>query len=137
MLPLVLVDDVANGLVLAMETEGIEGRSYNLIDKPMLSARDYVAAVERLAAIRITTQGTPIWKFFLDDFSKWPVKWLVGHPDGGRIPSYFDWESRTQKAYFDCSRTRAELGWSPISDPEKMVTLGIDSSLASWLAARE
>ena len=137
MLPLVLVDDVANGLVLAMETEGIEGRSYNLIDKPMLSARDYVAAVERLAAIRITTQGTPIWKFFLDDFSKWPVKWLVGHPDGGRIPSYFDWESRTQKAYFDCSRTRAELGWSPISDPEKMVTLGIGSSLASWLAARE
>ena len=32
---------------------------------------------------------------------KWPVKVLVGHPDAQRVPSYSDWESRTQKAVFD------------------------------------
>lgn len=135
-LPLVLVDDVASGLVLAMETPDIEGRSYNLIDAPMLTARDYIAAVERLAGFRIDIHATPIWKFFLDDFAKWPVKRLVGHPDGVRVPSYYDWESRTQKAFFDCSRTREELGWAPISDPEKMATEGIGGSLTAWLAAR-
>lgn len=136
LLPLVLVDDVASGLVLAMETPGIEGRSYNLIDAPLMSARDYIAAVERLAGYRIETLTTPIWKYFLGDFVKWPIKRLVGHPDGARVPSYHDWESRTQKALFDCMRTREELGWAPISDAEKMLTLGVGGSLAAWLAAR-
>ena len=48
----------------------------------------------------------PIWKFYLADLTKWVVKVLVKHPDGARIPSFSDWESRTQKAYFDCSRAR-------------------------------
>ena len=52
MLPLVLVSDVATGLVRAMEVQGIEGRSYNLVDVPMLSARDYIAELERLAGSR-------------------------------------------------------------------------------------
>ncbi|WP_373488550.1 NAD-dependent epimerase/dehydratase family protein, partial [Blastomonas sp.] len=136
MLPLVLVDDVAQAMVLAMETPGIEGRSYNLIDAPMLSARDYIAAVERLAGYHVDIHTTPIWKFYLDDLAKWPVKRLVGHPDGTRMPSYHDWESRTQKAEFDCTATREELGWTPISDPQKMVTQGVGGSLAAWLAAR-
>jgi nucleoside-diphosphate-sugar epimerase/predicted dehydrogenase len=134
-LPLVLVDDVAAGLVQAMEVPGIEGRSYNLIDRPMLSARDYLAGLERLGGFKIEIHRRPIWRFWLGDVAKWPVKLAVQHPDASRIPSYSDWESRTQKAVFDSSRTREELGWSPISDPERMVSEGIGGSLASWLAA--
>ena len=52
------------------------------------------------------------------------------------MPSYADWESRTQKAVFDTTGTREELGWTPISDPERMVDEGIGGSLAAWLAAR-
>jgi predicted dehydrogenase/nucleoside-diphosphate-sugar epimerase len=135
-LPLVLVDDVAAGLVRAMEVPGIEGRSYNLIDRPMLSARDYIAGLERTGGFRIDTRPGSIWRFYLGDLLKWPVKLAVGHPDAQRVPSYSDWESRTQKAVFDCSRTREELGWSPISDPDRMVADGIGGSLAAWLAAR-
>jgi nucleoside-diphosphate-sugar epimerase/predicted dehydrogenase len=135
-LPLVLVDDVAAGLVRAMEVPGIEGRSYNLIDAPMLSARDYIAALERLGGFKVDVHRRPIWRFYLADLVKWPVKLAVGHPDGSRIPSYSDWESRTQKAHFDSSRTREELRWAPISDPERMVTEGIGGSLAAWAAAR-
>ena len=36
-LPLVLVDDVAAALVRGLECEGVEGRSYNLVDAPLLS----------------------------------------------------------------------------------------------------
>lgn len=135
-LPLVLVDDVAAGLVKAMEVPGIEGRSYNLIDLPLLSARDYIDGLERLAGFKVEVHAQPIWRFFLADFIKWPVKRAVGHPDGRRVPSYFDWESRTQKAHFDSSRTREELGWTPISDADRMVSEGIGGSLAGWLAAR-
>ena len=70
------------------------------------------------------------------DFAKWPIKLAVGHPDGSRIPSYADWESRTQKAVFDTSRTRKELGWTPISDPQRMIDEGIGGSLAVWLMTR-
>ena len=116
-LPLVLVDDVASGLVRAMEVPGIEGRSYNLIDAPLLSARDYIAGLEKLGGFKIQAHARPIWRYYLEDFAKWPVKVAVGHPDAQRVPSYSDWESRTQKAVFDSNRTREDLGWAPISDP--------------------
>jgi hypothetical protein len=73
----------------------------------------------------------------LADLAKWPVKVAVGHADARRMPSYADWESRTQKALFDSRRTREELGWTPISDPQHMVSEGIGGSLAGWLAAWE
>ena len=135
-LPLVLVDDVASGLVRTMEVPGIEGKAYNLVDLPMLSARDYIAGLEHLAGYKVDVHARPIWRFWLADFAKWPVKLAVGHPDGSRIPSYADWESRTQKALFDTARTRQELDWTPISDPERMVNEGIGGSLVAWLAAR-
>ena len=135
-LPLVLVDDVAVGMVQAMDVPGIEGRSYNLIDAPLLSARDYIDGLERLGGYKVDVHPRSIWRFFLEDLVKWPVKVLVGHPDAKRVPSYSDWESRTQKALFDSTRTREELGWAPISDADLMVSRGIGGSLAGWLAAR-
>ena len=136
-LPLVLVDDVAAGLVRAMEVPGIEGRSYNLVDLPLLSAREYIDGLERIGGFKVDVYPRPIWRFFFEDFVKWPVKVMVRHPDAQRVPSYADWESRTQKAVFETSRTREELGWAPVSDSDLMVKEGIGGSLAGWLAARE
>ena len=135
-LPLVLVNDVASGLVRAMEVPGIEGKSFNLIDLPMLSARDYIAALEKIGGFKIDARPGSILRFYLNDMLKWPIKVAVKHPDAQRVPSYSDWESRTQKAQFDSSRTREELGWAPVSDPERMVEDGIGRSMATWLAAR-
>ena len=135
-LPLVLVDDVATGMVRAMEVPGIEGRAFNLIDKPLLSAREYIDGLERLGGFKVEVHPSSTLRFFLADFVKWPVKVLVRHPDAQRVPSYADWESRTQNAVFDSSGTRETLGWVPISDADRMVTDGIGGSLAGWLAAR-
>lgn len=135
-LPLVLVDDVASGLVKAMEVSGIEGRSFNLIDSPLLSARDYIHALEKVGGFQVEIHARPTWQFYLADLVKWPVKLAVGHPDGQRVPSYSDWESRSQKARFDCSAARQELGWRPASDPERLINEGIGGSLAGWLEAR-
>lgn len=132
-LPLVLVSDVADALVRGIEKPGIEGRSYNLVDAPLLSAREYLRELEKQAGIRLTVLHRPIWRFYATDMAKWLVKVAVGHPDKNRVPSYRDWESRTQKAVFDCRRAREELGWSPAGDRRRMVEEGIGGALAAWL----
>jgi nucleoside-diphosphate-sugar epimerase/predicted dehydrogenase len=134
-LPLVLVGDVAAALVRCIQTEGIEGRSYNLVDVPLISAREYLEELQRLAGIKLTIHYRTILWFYLSDLLKWPLKIAIGHSDRTRIPSYRDWESRTQKAIFNCTRAREELGWAPASDRERMINEGIGGSLKSWLEA--
>ena len=136
-LPFVLVTDVASALVRGIQVAGIEGRSYNLIDVPLLTAQDYLKELQQRAGITLTEHYRPIWQFYFSDLTKWIVKLAVRHPDRNRIPSYFDWDSRTQKAFFDCGRARAELGWTPASDRERMIDEGIGGSLQSWLAASQ
>jgi hypothetical protein len=83
--------------------------------------------------LRVTP--SPILKFYLSDLVKWAVKMAVRHPDRSRVPSYSDWESRTQKAYFNCDRTRTDLKWAPASDRKRMIDEGIGTALAPWLEA--
>jgi nucleoside-diphosphate-sugar epimerase len=131
-LALVLVDDVAKGLISAMETPGIEGRSFNLIGDPCLSAQEYLDELDRAGGIRIQRHATPIFKFYLRDMLKWMVKVAVRHPER-RMPSYRDWESRTGRAVFDCTAAKTTLGWQPVSDRGELVRRGIEEPLLeSW-----
>ena len=134
-LPFVLVTDVATALVRGIQAEGIEGRSYNLVDVPLISARDYLQELQYRAAIKLNVKYRPIWYFYLSDLAKWTVKLAVGHPDRIRVPSYFDWEARTQHAFFDCKRARIDLGWTPASERQRLIDEGVGGSLQSWLAA--
>ena len=134
-LPLVLVSDVAAALLRGIQVASIEGQSYNLIDVPLLSARDYLEELQRLGGIKLTVLYRPIWRFYVSDLAKWAVKVAVGHPDRSRMPSYRDWESRTQQALFDCALARDQLGWAPASDRQRMIDEGIGGSLQSWLEA--
>jgi predicted dehydrogenase/nucleoside-diphosphate-sugar epimerase len=132
-LPFVLVEDVAAALVRAIEVDDIEGRSYNLVDIPLLTARDYLNELQQRSGLKLTVHYRPIWRFYMADLGKWLVKLIVRHPDRIRIPSYWDWESRTQKAVFDCRRARAELHWTPASDRQRMIDEGVGGSLQAWL----
>ena len=71
----------------------------------------------------------------MNDVAKWLVKLAVRHPDAARIPSYSDWESRTQRGIFDCRSARDQLDWTPASDRERMINEGIGGSLEAWLEA--
>jgi predicted dehydrogenase/nucleoside-diphosphate-sugar epimerase len=134
-LPFVLVSDVASALLKGIEIVGIEGRSYNLVDDPLLTARDYLDELQRRAEISVKIYFRLIWRFYLLDLMKWVIKTAVRHPDRSRIPSYSDWESRTQKAQFDNQRARTELGWMPSSNRKDMLEKGVDGSVDSWLNA--
>ena len=130
-LPLVLVDDVAEGLALALDAPGIEGKTFLLTDEPLLSAREYVAEVAAASATRIDATPTPIWRFFVLDVAKEAVKHLVRHPNR-RVPSYRDWDCRAHRARYDSSETRDVLGWKPAGTREAMVRDGIVSAVRHY-----
>jgi predicted dehydrogenase/nucleoside-diphosphate-sugar epimerase len=134
-LPLVLNSDVAGALVRGIEVGGIEGKSFNLVDLPLISAHDYLDELQRRTGLTLSVIYRPIWEFYLSDVLKWAVKVAVRHPDRVRIPSYADWETRTQKAVFDCSQTRNVLGWQPASNRQRILKEGIDDAVDAWLAA--
>jgi predicted dehydrogenase/nucleoside-diphosphate-sugar epimerase len=127
-LPLVLVEDVAKGLIAAMEVPGIEGKSFNLVGDPCLSAQEYLDELDRAGGMRIQRHATPILKFYLQDMMKWVVKVAVRHPER-RLPSYRDWESRTGRAVFDCTAAKTTLGWQPVSDRDELIRRGIEEPL--------
>jgi nucleoside-diphosphate-sugar epimerase/predicted dehydrogenase len=132
-LPLVLVEDVAKGLIAASEVPGIEGESFNLVDDPSISAQEYLDEVDRSGGVRIQRYATPIVKFYLNDMFKWAVKVMVRHPER-RLPSYRDWESRQQRAMFDCGRAKARLGWRPTSDRAELIRSGIHAPMKDSLS---
>ncbi|MBX2808514.1 MAG: Gfo/Idh/MocA family oxidoreductase [Cellvibrionaceae bacterium] len=124
-LPIVLVDDIAQGLMKAMDAEAIEGNTYNLSAEPCLSARDYVAEVEKVLGSKITAESSHYVKNYLGDMVKWVVKVLARHPDAKRIPSTRDWRCREQHASFDTSRAQKDLNWQPTNDRDTIIARGI------------
>jgi nucleoside-diphosphate-sugar epimerase len=126
------VEDVARALVAALDAPGVEGESFNLVADPCLTAQDYLDALDRHGRFRIRRHATPITRFYAADLAKWLVKVAVRHPDR-RFPSWRDWESRTQRARFDCTRAKARLGWRPVSDRQTLIRLGIEEPLDDLL----
>lgn len=124
-LPLVLVEDIVSGLISAMETEGIEGRTYNLSAEPCLSARDYVAEVEKVLGSKVNAASSSYLKHYIGDMVKWGVKVLARHPDAKRVPSTRDWRCREQHASFDTSAAQRDLNWQPTNDRETIIEKGI------------
>jgi nucleoside-diphosphate-sugar epimerase len=130
-LALVLVEDVAAGLIAAMETPGIDGRSFNLVGDPLLTAQEYLDELDRAGGIKIQRHATPISRFYRMDMLKWMVKVAVRHPER-RLPSYRDWESRTGLALFDCTAAKTVLRWEPVTDRQELVRRGIEEPMREY-----
>ena len=130
-LPLVLVDDVAEGLALAMDAPGIEGRALLLTDEPLLTAKEYVDELAAASKTRIVATPTPIWRFFALDVAKEAVKHLIRHPNR-RIPSYRDWDCRAHRARYDSEETRRVLGWRPAGTREALIRNGIVAAVRHY-----
>jgi len=129
-MPFVLVDDVADGLVLAMAAPGVEGRSFNLIGDPMLSARDYFEAIEKANEVKMRAAPTPIWTYYAVDVVKYWAKRLLAKRTGMTKPSFRDWQSRAQLSAYENATAKQALGWRPQSDRKDFIQRGvIDANL--------
>lgn len=131
-IPLVLVDDVAEALALALDAPGIDGETFLLTDQPFMSARDYVAAVEARAGGGITAASYPIWRYFLTDLVKEGLKNAIRHPNR-RSASYHDWASRAHRSAYDSSKTIEMLGWKPAGSREALIERGINAAVDRFM----
>jgi predicted dehydrogenase/nucleoside-diphosphate-sugar epimerase len=131
-LPFVLVEDVGQGILRAIERRGIDAESFNLVGDPCLSALDYLKALEDYARIQVRAIPTPIARFYVADMFKYSVKVAVRWPER-RMPAYRDWESRTQRAQFDCTKAKARLGWAPVAGAEALIRRGIHIPVDEFL----
>ncbi len=130
-LPLVLVEDVAAGLIAAMDTPGIEGRSFNLVGEPLLSAQEYLDELDRCGGFRVQRHTTPIYRFYSIELMKWAAKMALRFPER-QFPHYRDWKTRTLVSPYDCTAAKTVLGWKPVTDRDEFICKGIAEPLAEF-----
>ncbi|MGH7210971.1 MAG: NAD-dependent epimerase/dehydratase family protein, partial [Acetobacteraceae bacterium] len=114
-LPFVLVEDVADAVLLACRAEGVDGRCYNIVGDVRPSAREYIAALATATRRPLKFHPQIPAGLFAADLGKWVIKRA-----GGRrsvVPSRRDFVSRGLIATFDCGDAKRDLGWVPVSDP--------------------
>ncbi len=132
-LPLVLVEDVARAIQLAASTKNIEKKSFLLTSPPLLSALEYIEELERAIHNKIAIIPKSPFNYYFQDVLKWIVKVAINHPNR-KIPSFRDWQSRTQKAIFDSSKAENLLKWNPVKDKSVLIKKGIIDPVKEWLS---
>lgn len=131
-LPIVLVDDVADALVLALDKPGIDGQSYNLASKPSFSANEYLDEMERTAGIKLKRFPVPAWRLFAASTGKWAVK-KVGKDAEASFPSYDDCDGRSLAATFDASKAESQLGWHPEQRRDVLLAKGVTEPVREYI----
>lgn len=130
-LPLVVVDDVADALVRALDAPNLVGRTLLLTGPPLMSARDYVQAVARHMGSRIDARSRSPLRYFFADMIKELAKNAVRHPNR-RWPTLHDWRCVSHRAHYDGRMSEAMLGWRPIADKATLEARGIEDAVR-WL----
>jgi nucleoside-diphosphate-sugar epimerase/predicted dehydrogenase len=131
-LPLVLVDDVADALVRALDAPGIEGQTLLLTSPPMLTAREYVDAVAAHMGTRIDARPRSAWRYWADDMVKELAKNIVRHPNR-RWPSLHDSKCQAHRTRYDGRMTEQALGWHPVADRATMIERGIGAAVQWYM----
>ena len=129
-LPLILVDDVAEALVRALDAPGIDGQTLLLTSPPLIDAREYVQEVARHMGTRIDARARSAWRYWAADMVKETAKNAVRHPNR-RWPSLHDWQCQSNRARFDGRMSEKALGWHPVADRETLVARGI-AACVEW-----
>lgn len=131
-LPFVVVDDVADALVLALDAPDIEGQALLVTSPPLMSARDYVEAVSKHMGARIDARPRAAVRYWIADLVKELAKNAIRHPNR-RWPTLHDWQCAAQLARYDGRMTEQALGWRPIADRETLEARGITDAVEAHM----
>jgi nucleoside-diphosphate-sugar epimerase len=123
-LPFVLVQDVAEAMVLAMDAPAIEGKAFNLAGDVFLSAREYIrlAGERTLRNFRYYPRNLPL--FGAKVLAKSMLKRVLGR--GGESQSYRDMLSSAMYTQIDNHAAKQSLGWKPNTSMEVFIREAID-----------
>ncbi|MFT5453402.1 MAG: nucleoside-diphosphate-sugar epimerase, partial [Enterobacterales bacterium] len=123
-LPIVMVEDISDAMVKAIDIANIEGESYNLVSPPTLTANDYIDEFEKRAGISIKRVITSKIPYYLGELIKWSIKRIGKDPDAA-FPSYAEIKSRSFASIFDSEKAEKQLGWQPTKNYDELVSKGI------------
>jgi nucleoside-diphosphate-sugar epimerase len=112
-----------------MHAPGIDGQTLLVTSPPLLTAREYVAAVALYTGARIEARQRAAWRYWVQDLIKEMAKNLVRHPNR-RWPSLHDWRCNSQRARYESHMTEQALGWRPAADRETLIERGIAQAVA-------
>ncbi len=116
-IPGVYVDDAVEALILASDRSEAAGKTYNVVDDPQFTKRDYLNAMSKHRGLKNYVLYFPA-----------PAASLLGaalraFPGKSRIVAKvanvlnpFHLKSCSKELRFDNSRIKSELGWSPRGD---------------------
>jgi nucleoside-diphosphate-sugar epimerase len=131
-LPLVLVEDVAQALVLAKDAPHVDGRTFNLAGDVRPSAAEYITIVAerskrnfRLApqsALALQALRTLVWL----------GKAALGRKDNV-WQTWHELQTIPQSAWIDCAAAKSLLGWRPVDDHGEFVRRAVDCHLTPLL----
>lgn len=124
-LPFVLIDDVADGLILMGEHPDAVGQSYNLIGEPMLSGKGYFDAIRDTLGAQIRVSTGNLTAFWAADAVKHQLKVHALRRRGLTRPSLADWKSRAHLSPFVNAKPKSELGWQPETDKARFIEKAI------------
>ncbi len=123
-LPFVLNDDVADGLVRMIDAP-VAGESFNLVGDPMLSARGYFDAIHAVLGARIRVASGNLFAFYASDAVKYALKTYALRRKGEIRPSFADWKSRAHFSAFVNDKPKQQLGWTPEPDKTRFIEKAI------------
>ncbi|MDM7950729.1 NAD-dependent epimerase/dehydratase family protein [Hydrogenophaga sp.] len=124
-LPLVLIDDVSDGLVRLLDHESVVGESFNLVGDPKLSAKGYFDMIFKLTGSRIRTKPGSLELMFVTEWVKYLLKRHVLRKANLGRPSRADWKSRAHLSKFSNQKSKTVLGWKPLEDPDQLMEKAI------------
>ncbi len=127
-LPFVLIDDVADGLILMAQSDKAIGESFNLIGEPLLSARGYFDAIHKVLDARITVSSGQLWSLYGSDAVKFFLKTKVLRRRGLSRPSLRDWKSRAHFSPFNNTKPKEMLGWAPTTRKDTFITIAVSEA---------
>ena len=123
-LPFVLAEDVADAILAACRTDGIDGRCYNLVGDVRWTARDYIAALAAALERPLRFHPSSATRLWALECGKWLIKRATGRQVP--VPTRRDFLSRGMMARFDCADAQRDLGWHPVADPPRFRARAIE-----------
>jgi nucleoside-diphosphate-sugar epimerase len=123
-LPFVLVQDVADAIIRALESPAAPGHAYNLVGDVRPTAREFVGMLVNATGRPIAYHPQSVDWLYAAELFKYGIKRATGKsPD---LPSRRDLVSRGLLATFDCADAKRDLGWDPVSDRARFIAAAID-----------
>lgn len=130
-LPIVLVDDVADAFVKALDRPAIEGRCFNLSSPACITAEEYLDEVARATGTPIHRKPGSARALYTSHVAKWVLK--LPRRDGKPIPKFAGFNGRSFASTFDCSATEAALDWHPEADRAVLLQRGVTEPAEAFI----